>query len=270
MKIRIFVQSPLLDDIAVLQVESNVSDEHIRNACLGMLPDNVQQTNLELFDEADDDVIEDGHVAISTAKNERRLHMGHCLKVAITVRYAGRTVERSFRPMATIERVKRWAVRELGIAPEDANELVLQLSGSDEQPSRDRHVGCYVGDNGCTVIFDLVRAYTVNGDTLYSPDETALREHIDSGVFLSGDSSGYWNLRSIDWPYVFVDINARNADVYTLRLQCAGYPQEPPTGTFWDVSNDRQLEANKWPRGGQCAGQALRSEERRVGKECRL
>jgi hypothetical protein len=258
MKTRIFVQSPILDDISVIQMDSDASPESIHAACMELLPEKFRQDDFELFDEVDDDNEEQSE--LTSSKNEKHFHLGRCHKVKVTVRYAGRTVEKNFKPLATIERIKRWAVKEIGITPEDANELVLQLAGSDEQPSRDRHVGCYVSDGGCEVVFDLVRAYTVNGDVSHSPDEVALREHLESGAFLSGDSAGRWSLRSVVWPYVTVDIVARNGDVYTLRLQCDGYPQTPPTGTFWNVTKNAQLEASQWPRVGSRAGQALRTD----------
>lgn len=259
MKIRVFVQSPLLHDISVIQMDPDVSDESIQAACMELIPEQFQSTDFELFDEAEGD---DHEVQTNPAlsKNGRRFHIGCCHKINVSIRYAGRSVEKNFRPIATIERVKRWAVKELGIAPDDANELVLQLAGSDDQPSRDRHVGCYVGESGCDVLFDLVRAYTVNGDVTYSPDEAALRQHIESGSFLSGESGGRWSLRSVIWPHIIVDVVARNGDVYALRLRCDEYPLQPPTGTFWNVAEDAQLEACRWPRGGQRAGQALRTD----------
>ncbi|VAW71874.1 hypothetical protein MNBD_GAMMA12-1808 [hydrothermal vent metagenome] len=258
MKTRIFVQSPILDDISVIQVDSDTSPESIHAACMELLPEQFRQDDFELFDEVDDDNEEPSDSTLS--KNEKHFHLGRCHKVKVTVRYAGRTVEKNFTPVATIERIKYWAVKEIGISHDDANELVLQLAGSDDQPPRDRHVGCYVGESGCAVVFDLVRAYTVNGDVSYSPDEVALRQHVESGSFLSGDSSGRWSLRSVIWPHVIVDIVARNGDVYTLRLQCEGYPQQAPTGTFWNVGNNSQLEACRWPRGGQRVGKALRTD----------
>lgn len=258
MKVRCFVQSPFLSDISVIQMDSDSSHESIHAACMKLLPEQFQKNDFELFDEVDDDNQEQSDSTLS--KNEKHFHIGRCHKVMVSVRYAGRTVEKNFKPVATIGWIKRWAVKEIGITTEDANELVLQLTGSDEQPSRDRHVGCYVRGNECEVAFDLVRAYTVNGDTSYSPDEVVLREHLESGPFLSGDSAGRWFLRSIIWPYVTVDIVARNGDIYVLRLQCDGYPQIPPTGTFWNVTDNVQLKASKWPRVGARAGKALRTD----------
>jgi hypothetical protein len=63
----------------------------------------------------------------------------HRLKVIdVIVRYAGRDVRRAFRPSATVDRIKHWSTRELGIAPSDASELMLQVSGTDSESSASR------------------------------------------------------------------------------------------------------------------------------------
>jgi hypothetical protein len=33
-----------------------------------------------------------------------------------------------------------------------------------------------------------------------------------------------------------------------LRLNCAGYPQQPPTGGPWEPDKDTILPFNRWPR----------------------
>lgn len=260
---RAFLQSALLKDTVVLNIEADSSSDAIKAACLAALPPNLRAPDLEVFDESE--TSDDGNAdleAAETAKTRgqaRRLHIGRCKRVSVKVRYAGRSVERKFSPAATIERVKNWAARELQIAKQDATELALQLAGSDVQPPRDKHVGCFVGKS-CDVVFDLVRAYTVNGDSQLPADHAAVLQHLETGAFLSGVDDGRWSLKGVQWPYLLLDIRAINGDLYTLRLRCDGYPALPPTGAFWDVPSNSPLPAARWPRAGAHRGQALRAD----------
>ena len=45
----------------------------------------------------------------------RQIHVGRSGKIAVSVRYNARTVERKFRPNATIRRVIRWAISKKGL-----------------------------------------------------------------------------------------------------------------------------------------------------------
>lgn len=261
MNIRVFVQSPFADDIVVLTFDHEPSEAQIKKAFLAALEQDVD--DLHLFDENDhsfDDPDEDNEGELQgKGGHGRRYHAGTCKKIAVKVRYAGVAVERKFSPAATIERVKNWAIKKLKIAEADATELVLQIAGSEVQPARDQHVGCFASDT-CSVAFDLVRAYTVNGDASLDNAQAALIAHLAEGPFLSGADKGRWALVKLNWPYLYVDVFAYNGDKYTLRLDCSGYPKQPPTGAFWDTVADRPLPANKWPRAGGRCGQALRPD----------
>jgi hypothetical protein len=266
--IRIFLQSPYLPDMAVVMADATTTPDQVKMLCMDKISEHLRTADLELFDEADADRDEsmgaDEDEATprqekSAGGRSRRVHLGRCKHIAVKVRYAGAAVERTFPPTATIERVKKWATRELKISPQDATELALQLAGTETQPPRDKHVGCFVGQD-CAVIFDLVRAYTVNGDSNVDSDHVQLLSHLESGPFLSGVDDGRWTLREINWPFVLVDVVAFNGDVFTLRLQCDSYPALPPTGTFWDVVSNTRLAASCWPRTTGRGGQALRTD----------
>lgn len=254
---RIFIQSPYLKDGAVVRVEENASFEEFKTACLAVLPPEHRSASLDLFDEADDD--EETRADADSGAPSRRecVHLGHCRKVTTVVRYAGRAVERGFSPATRVGRVKNWAVRSLGISRHDANELVLQIAGTSIQPARDKHIGCFV-DKTCNVTFDLVRNYTINGDASMDACQR-LRADLEAAAFVAGERDGRWILRELVWPDLFVDVIARNKDRFTLRLQCAGYPQAP-TGAFWDVAAGGWLAAARWPRAGGRFGNALRTD----------
>lgn len=263
--IRVFLQSPFLNDMVVLSVAEDASDEVVRVACLAALPEHSEANELVITDEAsawaeiDIDARGDDGKPAKDKGRAKRLHIGRCKHVQVKVRYAGRVEEHQFSPAATIEHVKDWATKHFHIAKHDAAELSLQLIGSEVQPARDKHVGCFV-DEHCSVGFDLVRSYTVNGDAQLPADHVAVLKYFETGPFLSGEEDGRWSFRNVEWPYVLVDLRARNGDQFTLRLLCDGYPEQAPTGAFWDAQNKAHLPAARWPRAGAHRGQALKAD----------
>lgn len=83
------------------------------------------------------------------------------------------------------------------------------------------------------------------------PDERALRADLESARFLSGEGKGRWQLINLQWPYLFVNVRAKDGRNFTLRLDSSGYPATPPTGTFWDTVTGCRLPFDKWPAGGE-------------------
>lgn len=93
-----------------------------------------------------------------------------------------------------------------------------------------------------------------------SPDEQALRVDLASARFLSGEDRNRWQFKQLLWPYAFVNVFARDSREFTLRLNCTGFPTSPPTGTFWDIPTNARLPFDKWPKGGERIGLALKPE----------
>lgn len=259
MKKRIILQAAFLQDGLVIHPQDEHAPDEPEKAILEALPAEHADPELQIFDEADDDPETRQFADNEHLHHGRVFHIGHCPQVTVSVRYAGRTIEHCFPPATRIGRVKRWAVHSLGIAPADANELVIQVAGTSTQPSRDQHVGCFIEEGACKAIFDLVRSYTVNGSTDLSPDHAKLLAHLDQAPFALGEMNGHWHLRNISWPFVFIDIRANDNRIFTLRLQCDGYPNLP-TGAFWDPTNNSWLPANLWPKAGGRFGTALRTD----------
>jgi len=78
-----------------------------------------------------------------------------------------------------------------------------------------------------------------------TPDERALRADLEAAPFQSQEGQR-WGNPTIHWPYLYLWVKARfipeKVDRYWLRLNCAGYPKHAPTGTFWNMERDVQLE----------------------------
>lgn len=259
MQKRIIVQAPFAADGLVVKVAEGLSADEQAKAILAALPAEHSAPDLQVFDEADDEEDTREFGEEENLQHSRVVHVGRCLLVDVNVRYAGRIVNRRFLPATRMGRIKRWSVRQLGINQADANELVLQIAGTSIQPSRYQHVGNFVEGQTCTATFDLVRSYTVNGDSSLSLDHAKLLEHLEAAPFLLGEMDGRWRLRDVVWPYVFVDVMAKDGCAYTLRLQCEDYPGMP-TGAFWDLTTGQWLASHRWPRTGARFGSALRAD----------
>ena len=87
------------------------------------------------------------------------------------------------------------------------------------------------------------------------PDERALRAYLLKPAFRLAEIEGRWRLVKIAWPFVQISVCASDGLIYVLRLNCAGYPQVPPTGGPWDPARDIVLTFDRWPRsrGGRVA-----------------
>lgn len=82
-------------------------------------------------------------------------------------------------------------------------------------------------------------------------DEASLVAHLNSGRFLSGVARDRWTLIELNWPFVLIEVRARDDRLFVLRFDCIGYPNDAPTATLWDVHTQSQLSAEHWPRGGR-------------------
>jgi hypothetical protein len=117
-----------------------------------------------IFLEDADDPLGD-HVPIGTHVGNAgvKVHLHRCNHISVTVTFNGRPATHSFGPGTTIARVKHWAASEFGMSPEDAGEHVLQISGTQDQPSSSIHLGTLVTCPACHIAFDLVPEKRIQG-----------------------------------------------------------------------------------------------------------
>lgn len=87
------------------------------------------------------------------------------------------------------------------------------------------------------------------GHRVNGPDQRAFEADVAKATFRLGEIEGRWRLIEMAWPYVFMAVTAKDGRKYVMRLDCAGYPQVPPTGGPWDVNRNEVLAFDHWPRG---------------------
>jgi hypothetical protein len=84
-----------------------------------------------------------------------------------------------------------------------------------------------------------------------SDGKDKLESDLRSGRFLAGAARGRWRLIQLQWPYALIEVRAGDGRRFTLRFECSGYPDNPPTATLWDIATNQQLPAARWPAGGR-------------------
>lgn len=84
---------------------------------------------------------------------------------------------------------------------------------------------------------------------MIAPDQRALRADVTKATFRLGEVEERWRLLDERWPYVFIGVFARDTRMHVLRMDCTGYPQNPPTAGPWDMDRDDVLAFNLWPQG---------------------
>ena len=93
-----------------------------------------------------------------------KVHLHRCKKVAVSVTFNNKAVERTFPPSATVAHVKHWAAaKEFGMSKEESGEHVLQIAGTHERPAPGTHIGTLTNGTVCAVAFHLVPDERVNG-----------------------------------------------------------------------------------------------------------
>lgn len=81
--------------------------------------------------------------------------------------------------------------------------------------------------------------------------------HVESPIFQAGLDENYWGLLqekdAIKWPIVMIWVKAvakaNCPDRYAFRFDLTNYPQQAPTASPWNCSENIPLQPEHWPRG---------------------
>ena len=246
----VFYQGEAIGEIAYLEAAPSYSFAVIK---LVIIERHALKLGARLYlEDSDEPVNEWDLVGDHAGRAGVKLHVHRCRHIVSAINFNGDTVRHRFGPGTTVARARSWAAeRQFGMTPFEAAEHVLQISGAEEQPAPGVHLGALASCPTCTVTFDLVPNERLTGscrESLRLPDEQAFRTDIGKPACLFASAHGRWRMVKIAWPFVSFAVAAADAREYILRLDCSGYPHEPPTGTLWDPVPDALLPFDRWPR----------------------
>lgn len=91
-----------------------------------------------------------------------------------------------------------------------------------------------------------------------TPDRVMLERDLAAASFREGAARKRWRLVEIAWPYAMIGVTARDQREFVLRLDCCGYPAQPPTGGFWSAERGAYLTLEEWPKGDDVFQSAIR------------
>ncbi len=162
-RVNVFLQGEGIKDVARLELDPHSTALDVKRAGASQLGVRMD-SEMAVFMEDREEPLGDAVTLESLAgKHGVRLHVHRCRRIAVQVTYSSRTVEHVFGPGVTIGTVKRSVARELGITKEDAAELILQITGTQEQPDVDVHIGTLATCPACAIAFDLVPNTRIQG-----------------------------------------------------------------------------------------------------------
>lgn len=132
----------------------------VKNLIAALAGRHPQITELLVFKEDGDEPLGQDHPLHGHENPIFFLH--RCREIEVAVNYTTETFHHKFAPGTTIARVTKWATKKAGLDKAEAEEHVLQISGTRTQPPKNTHLGSLVA-HGCAIEFDLVRKQLVQG-----------------------------------------------------------------------------------------------------------
>lgn len=162
-KINVFLQGEGIKDTVRLQLEPQNTALDVKRAYASQLGVQMDGETAVFLEDREEPLNDATTLESLAGKHGARMHVHRCRRVGVKVTYSGRTVEHVFGPGTTVGAVKSFAAAKLGIPKEDAAELILQITGTHEQPDVDVHIGTLAACPACAIAFDLVPNPRIQG-----------------------------------------------------------------------------------------------------------
>lgn len=162
--ITLFVQCEGSAAIELVDVPSTATTVDLVHAALerGMI-DNALGEPLTFLESREDELEAKLPLVAQGVRHKDRVIIHRCKRIEVSAAFNARLEQRKFNPAATVGRVKRWFVKEIGMTPVDASEHVLQLTGTSQRPDEDVPIGTLTTKGTCSVAFTLVPRKRVEG-----------------------------------------------------------------------------------------------------------
>jgi hypothetical protein len=164
--IQVFMQGEGIRDIRLVEVPAGASIRDVVAVAIAHGFSAATDGAAVIFVEDSDDALAlDLTIEAAGIHHHGSMHVHRCTTVATTVHFNGDSKVRNFGPGTTVARVKDWAVSThvFNLTPVDAAEHVLQITGTQDRPDEDVHIGTLVHAPHCVLAFDLVAKVRVEG-----------------------------------------------------------------------------------------------------------
>lgn len=165
-EIQVFIQGEGVREIRMLALSANATVRDLVTAAAAQGFIVAADGKVAVFAEDADEASPDGATLVAAGiGHQSSVHLSRCKRVAVTVHFNGAERSQTFGPGATMQKIKKWAVSKKGfdLAPVDAAEHVLQVTGGTDRPDEDVHIGTLVQARTCAMAFDLVAKVRVEG-----------------------------------------------------------------------------------------------------------
>ena len=96
-------------------------------------------------------------------KNLEHLHCTTCRQITVEIAFNELLKDMKFSPSTTVGALTQWARTTFRLDPAVADEFVLQISGTADQPRSDKHLGELVKPGTCALLFEMVKELTPQG-----------------------------------------------------------------------------------------------------------
>lgn len=161
---KVLLQGAGIKDITTVELASAATTEDVVKAA-SKLGGNTDAT-ARVWLEGQDEPLSAGALGSAGVPERARLHVHTCTKIEVTVNFGSSHPSREFPPVATLDRVKEWAVGEktIDMTAADAADHVLQVCGTVNRPDSDIHIGSLTAPNSCEVCFDFVAKERIEGE----------------------------------------------------------------------------------------------------------
>lgn len=166
-KVQIFIQGQGRREIGVLDLPAHATVRDLIDAAQarGFVSHGSDRAVSVFREDAEGALPPDATLESAGLGDKSSVHLSRCVRIAVTVHFNGAQRAETFGPGVPMHRVKAWAVGKQGfdLSPVDAAEHVLQITGTQERPDEDVHIGVLAQPSNCAIEFDLVAKVRVEG-----------------------------------------------------------------------------------------------------------
>ena len=158
----LFVQVQERPGIVEVEVAEALTEAALHEALVGAGV-SIAPESFVFVEECETPLNRESSDPVKDLRHGTRVHVSRCHRIATTVHFLDKTIEKHFPTGARVRAVKAWAAHEFHLDHKDAAEHVLQICNATTRPPSDTPLHTLVHDHLCVLCFDLVPEKRVEG-----------------------------------------------------------------------------------------------------------